>query len=697
MNDTALNVIELTNGDNEPQVTFILTRGGEELLRSDARVFSEDDMISASNEVTRAGNLNLTDVEQSLAELIEPIRIKWLRSQDRQPDENAVEGAQAVVPRYVAVLPNADGEGPQEPCIRDFINDRVLTNFVLMLDEDIEVQDDIESGREFAGKLTSASGTSAFRIPAADYADNGKLKAALFAAGGCELVIHANMDELRRAISTISKEAGGVRRRKLTTNFGWTPDKKAFLTPDLLIRKDGFEVLDEKSELRVDLGSETPACNLGLKCLEGNELLRVKWHIVTDLLALNERTVTHTLLGATAAAVLYPFARGAGRFALWLVGLTGSGKSFAAKFFSNFFGNFPLESNAFTTWSATGNFIQRSGYFFKDCLYLVDDYKPELVKYPQEVVRVLQAYADNTARGRLRSDATANVLRPIRGLLVCTGEDIPEHHASAVARSVIVKVPQQAKNLVAGNRCKSEYQNYSGVMADFIRWLLAENRCDGFAQRFSQLQERYYNDVAGQQNDIRVATNLALLGAAFEKFAEYLGDVWDGWQAAVTKFLEEDLVAIRDSMLGEAKEQQASEVFLRTLAELIRFNHVRIEGLPGQRDAEHKPLVGRVVGTRPAPGVTVTAGPNQDRMEICTSLTMAQVNACLRQQGRQELRITESALLRQLQEDGKLLDQNGERLAVGAELTRRVRLDGGGQKWVFTISRTVLNADDIQT
>ena len=62
------------------------------------------------------------------------------------------------------------------------------------------------------------------------------------------------------------------------------------------------------------------------------------------------------------------------------------------------------------------------------------------------------------------------------------------------------------------------------------------------------------------------------------RYAEYLGDVWDGWQQATKKFVEEDLVAVRDGMLGEAKEQQASEVFLRTLGELIEFNHVRIEG-----------------------------------------------------------------------------------------------------------------------
>ena len=379
--------------------------------------------------------------------------------------------------------------------------------------------------------------------------------------------------------------------RRLTTNFGWTADGMEYLTPSLEISQTGIRKVDAKAELRVDLGSETPACCLDLAIVEGSELLRVKRHIVEDLLTLSDRTVTHTLLGATAAAVLYPFTKGAGRFALWLVGRTGAGKSFLAKLFTNFFGNFPVSSAPFTTWSATPNYVQRQGYFFKDALYLVDDYKPEVVQ-PYQVVRVLQTYADNTARGRLKSDATANVLRPIRGLLLCTGEDVPEHNASAVARSVIIKVPQQAKNVLAGMRCLEECGNYCGVMADFIRWLLGEGRIEIFSIRFNELQKRYYSDVAGQQNDIRIATNLALLGAAFEQFAEYLGDVWEGWSEAARKFIEEDIVSIRDDMLGEAKEQQASEVFLKTLSELIQYDHVRIVGMPGPRDQEHKPVIG---------------------------------------------------------------------------------------------------------
>lgn len=721
MNDFDLSYTEWTDGNNQPQVTVMLKRNEEELVRRDARVFCEDDVIAISNELVGTGALNATDADQRLAELFEPLRTKWLRSRDQQPGEAPApaEGVRALQ-QYVAVLPGADENGPHGPSTRDALNNRVLANFVLRLDEDIDVQDDIESRRDFAGELITASGTVPFRISSSDFADNNKLMAALFAAGGCELVFHGNMGELRRAISTISKDAGVVRRRKLTTNFGWTADKKAYLAPSTKITSSGIEVQDEEavqvnlgnpevgtgtpadsregvtrglSDLRVNLGSEEPACLLDLKKLQPEELLRVKRHVASDLLGLTNRTVTHTLLGATAVAVLYPFAQGSGRFALWLVGLTGSGKSFAAKLFANFFGNFPVSSAPFSTWGSTGNFIQHTGSLFKDALYLVDDYKPELVRFPGEVVKILQAYADNTGRGRLKADATAKKVRPIRGLLVCTGEDVPEHNASATARSVIVRVPNGKKNLDAGKRCLAECRNYAGVMADFIRWLLADDRMKVFAERFAELQKRFNDDVAGQQNDIRVASNLALLGAAFEQFAEYLGDVWDGWQEAVKSFVVEDLVAIRDAMLGEAKEQQASEVFLRTLADLIRYGHVRIDGLTGHRDAEHKPLIGRLAQGRAVAGVNVPV-PNEGRLEVCTSLALAEVNGSLRQQGRPELKITESALLQQLREAGKLLDANGQALTPEDDPTRRVRLQGA-QLRAFTIDRRELLGEEV--
>jgi hypothetical protein len=48
------------------------------------------------------------------------------------------------------------------------------------------------------------------------------------------------------------------------------------------------------------------------------------------------------------------------------------------------------------------------------------------------------------------------------------------------------------------------------------------------------------------------------------------------------------------------------------------------------------------------------------------------------------------ALLQQLREDGKLLDPNGQPLNTDADPTRRVRLEGVGQKWTFTVNRREL-------
>src|SRR5262249_26037860 len=143
-----------------------------------------------------------------------------------------------------------------------------------------------------------------------------------------------------------------------------------------------------------------------------------------------------------------------------------------------------------------------------------------------QAVRVLQNYADRTGRGRLKSDATTNTSRPIRGLLVSTGEDVPEHTASAVARSIVIDVPQREKDLQRGVRCVTESRTYQGIPADFVQQLLAQHRLQGFANSVATLRQHYYEGIAGQQNDSRIAGNFALLAAGFIEAARYFSDVW---------------------------------------------------------------------------------------------------------------------------------------------------------------------------
>jgi uncharacterized protein (DUF927 family) len=217
--------------------------------------------------------------------------------------------------------------------------------------------------------------------------------------------------------------------------------------------------------------------------------------------------VTYALFGTVAAAVLTRFARGVNRFALWLRGPTGAGKTFAAQLAQNFYGAFPIGvtvENQVASWTATPNALQVIGYYFKDALYLIDDFKFESCN-PRDVVRFVQNYADGTARSRLNADATLNTTRPVRGFVVATGEDIPEHAASVTARLIVIDVPERtpaqkglrAAELAHGRRCLAECGHYPGVTLDFVRWLLAAGRLPGFPDRVAARQQFYHEKIAG--------------------------------------------------------------------------------------------------------------------------------------------------------------------------------------------------------
>jgi hypothetical protein len=277
-------------------------------------------------------------------------------------------------------------------------------------------------------------------------------------------------------------------------------------------------------------------------------------------------------------------------------------------------------------------------------------------------------------------DATTNTTRPVRGLLVSTGEDLPDHSASVLARSVVVPVPQRPKDLGRGERCVAESGRYRAVTADLLRRVLVDQRHEGFAERVRSLRRRYHQGVAGRPNDSRVAGNFALLAAGFAEAARYLADAWPAWEAETRAFLDEDLVELRDATLGAVREQQAGEVFWDVLGDLVRHDAVAL--CPGEAE-KGRPLVGRR-----APG-------GADLYCVSTGLALAAVNRCLREQGKPELRATPAALLDQLRREGRLLDAAGRPLDPEGRgpATQQVRIAGEVRR-SFLTSKLLLGARD---
>jgi hypothetical protein len=555
-----------------------------------------------------------------------------------------------------------------------------LSNFCMFIERDTVIRDGPEERHTFEGLIRLHGKVAKFSIGSEVFASNEQLRAAIFAAAGPKATILGKVDALRVAISRVSAPVA----QTVTTDFGWNELAVAYLVPGGRIDAAGFHPAGESDAVRVDLSDEEGARWLGMTPLVPAELIEVKQHIVADLMRLHELPVMYTLVAAVALAVLDRFSGSTQRLAVWLKGLTGAGKSFAAKLAMNFFGDFDLrDGTRFANWGSTAFYIQRQGYFYKDSLYIIDDYKPEVIAQ-RDAIFILQNYGDGTGRGRLRKDATTNITRPIRGLLLSTGEDLPETTASALARTVIVAVPHAEKDLARGARCLAECHRYRAVTADFIRWLLAEGRTQQFAARVKQHGAAYYQRIAGQQNDARIASNFARLAAAFAEFARYLGDAWPTWQHEAQRFAGTILVRALDEMTEIVKSQQASAIFLETLGNLLEHGKVRVVKWYGHCDPEdlkNRPLVGKFDAAMPAHyagyGKSKPAFQKGDIFAINLPLALEAVQESLRRRARPELRLTEQNLAAQLAEDGKLVDADGKKVTSATpKKTMAMRIGG---------------------
>ena len=340
-------------------------------------------------------------------------------------------------------------------------------------------------------------------------------------------------------------------------------------------------------------------------------------------------------------------------------------------------------------------------------MYVVDDYKPEHCK-PGEAAWVLQGYADSAARSRLRRDATAAESREIRGLLLCTGEDVPDHSASATARMIKIPYPKGEIDLVRGRRCQQQCQHYSGLMADFIRHVLANGRPAVFLTRVAALQDQFCQASQGHENSVRVAGNFAMLAAAFEEMAEYLKDVWAEAEEAKRVFVEQHIPALRGATLSDVHEQKASCVFLSTLAMLVKQGSVQIRGLyvEGGTPVTGTPIGKKVFQARTCPAANLTVAPatggqvgatheqQESVLQIWTAAAFAEVQQSLRQQARPPLTLTLPALLQQLREDGVLLDAEGKLMPPESDddATTQVRI-GKSNRNGFRIKEAELMRD----
>ena len=162
-------------------------------------------------------------------------------------------------------------------------------------------------------------------------------------------------------------------------------------------------------------------------------------------------------------------------YAIHLAGRSGTFKSEATALIQCHFGRGMDARTLPGSWSSTANALEALAYRAKDCIFVIDDFVPSGTAWQ---VRALQKAADQLIRGqgnqagraRLTDVSSLQQTMYPRGIILSTGEDIPEGQ-SLRARTLILEVEPDEISTEKLTDAQNRRDSYPEAMARWINWL----------------------------------------------------------------------------------------------------------------------------------------------------------------------------------------------------------------------------------
>lgn len=465
------------------------------------------------------------------------------------------------------------GEGLNETWV-------TLTNFTAEIREEIIADDGLSERGELliAGTLASGRMLPLARVPmnrfeSLQWVTTAWGTAPIIAAGS------GHRDRVREAIQRLSPEV--VRRREYT-HPGWRKIDGVwmFLTQDAVLGPDGVAT-------GIVVRLDSPASGIRLPAPLGAEATREAILSVRALLDLAPHRLTVPLVGAIVRALLIAIAPV--DFALFLVGPSGVMKSELAAVIQRAFGVGFDRTSLPASWAATPNFLERTGFDFKDCLLVIDDFAPagspiDVRRYHATADRVIRGAGNATGRGRMQADGSVRPSFPPRALILGTGEDIPNGY-SIRARMLVLEVgPGDVRaDVLSRYQDGPEREHLAQATASFVTWL---------AGRFERVREDFGPAVRALRGQLhaggthaRTPDALAQLGASWQlwiRFGVEAGAFTKDAGRALWTEVWQTLVDLGTAQSGHLHQEDPVQRFLDLLTGAIASGAAHIAGPTGE-------------------------------------------------------------------------------------------------------------------
>ncbi len=472
-----------------------------------------------------------------------------------------------------------------------------LANFTARIAADIIEDDGAETRRLFEITAHRAGRSTTFSIPAASFATMNWPTEHL-GAGALLYPGIGTKDHARAAIQLLS---GDPPIQHVFAHTGWrevTPGEWQYLhaggTIGSVVRKNvPEENVSEAQTVHVsstNLSSAHVSLSPALEryCLpeppqsaEAIQAVRAS----LCLLDLMPDALSFCLLGAT-----YRSAIESSDFSVFLAGPSGAFKSEVAALFQQHFGKSLDARHLPAAWSSTDNFLEGLAFTAKDALLVIDDFAPtgttmDVQRLHSKADRVLRAQGNNAARGRMRAEGTLRLPKPPRGLILSTGEDVPQG-VSLRGRMCILELTPGDVSEGALTLCQVDAAGgqYAAAMAGFLSWLSPR-----YAQTKVGLREeitRLRTEAAQSQLHRRTPEITANLAAGLRYFLRFAVNIGAMDKEEALALWERGWSALGAAAQAQMRHQTASEPtlrFLELLSAALASGKAHVAGMDGDK------------------------------------------------------------------------------------------------------------------
>jgi hypothetical protein len=397
---------------------------------------------------------------------------------------------------------------------RDGVEDIRLTNFRARIVGDITRDDGVEKTRFYEIGALLGGNPCRFEVAAGQFRGMAWVGEHL----GASAIMEPGQGmeaRVRHAIQVLSKD--GVTAKYIYTHTGWREIDGRMV---FLHAGGAIDSLGHRLDVEVDLPEQLSRYELIAPEDQGS--LRRAVAASLDLLRLAPARVMAAALGAAYRAPL-----GDSDITVGLWGKTGHGKTETAALVQQHYGAKMDARHLPLSWESTANTIEGVLSAAKDVLTVVDEYVPgeisaERAKLQAKSERVIRAQGNASGRGRMRSDTTLRPVRPPRGQLMSTGEEVPGGQ-SLRARMMAVEMLGDDVDWPALSAAQTTAAEgiYAMAMTSFIIWLADDL---GVARQLFQEKRLELRKVI-EADHKRTADVVAQLAAAWHMFLFFAVDV----------------------------------------------------------------------------------------------------------------------------------------------------------------------------